>query len=202
MENAVINVSICVTNIPRAEVKAGSNGKMYIGAVVRPKKEKDQFGNNISVVVDYPQEVRKNMEKPVYIGDGRYHDFENENAEPLPNKIVLLKICVSDIPEGAYRNPGNGKTYVNLSVHKRKEKDRDGNDMYVILSRTKEEKEQGVEKVFVGAGRLLDFAGSERVSDMVPAGGVLPWEVGGGNYDKPGADFDDSPDPDNDDLPF
>ena len=58
-------VSLCLNNIPEEHVYE-YNGKKYISLLVNDKKEKDQFGKDISVTVDTwkPEQQTQSQEQP------------------------------------------------------------------------------------------------------------------------------------------
>lgn len=68
-----------------------------------------------------------------------------------------ISICLSDLPKAKMRRSANGKIYINLVVDKRKEPDQWKQDLKVYVDPTKEEREAGAAKIYVGAGKTVEF---------------------------------------------
>jgi hypothetical protein len=45
-------VSICLDDIPNEHITKANNGKRYVNINISKKKETDQYGKNLSVIVD------------------------------------------------------------------------------------------------------------------------------------------------------
>ena len=45
-------VSICLSDLPKEEIRQATNGKKYINLTINRKKEPDQYGKDLSVAVD------------------------------------------------------------------------------------------------------------------------------------------------------
>ena len=67
--------------------------------------------------------------------------------------MINISICLSDLPKSKIKLSDNGKKYCNLVVVERREKGRYDETHYVALSQTKEEREAGEPKVYVGSGK-------------------------------------------------
>ena len=93
----------------------------------------------------------------------------------------LLSICLSDVPKDRFKKHENGKVYLNVITDKKKEKDQYGNDLWIAVSQTKEEREAKAPKIYVGDGVRKEFAASrpltpEQVESLPPAMDDLPWD--------------------------
>jgi hypothetical protein len=78
MKNAAINLSICLSDIPKEKIKVSEkNGKKYLNISIAGKKEKDQFGNDVYAFVSQTKEEREAKADKSYIGDGTYIEFTN-----------------------------------------------------------------------------------------------------------------------------
>lgn len=75
MENALINLSICLSDIPKDRIKKASNGKLYVGLTIRKRKEKDQYEQDIYSFISQTKEEREAKADKVYTGNGRYIEF-------------------------------------------------------------------------------------------------------------------------------
>ena len=55
--------------------------------------------------------------------------------------MIILDICLSDIPKEEIYTAKNGKKYIKFVVGNKKEKDEWGNDLYVKVSVPKERRD-------------------------------------------------------------
>ena len=58
----IINLNICVSDIPKEHIQDGGNGKKYVRLNVSAKREADKYGNTHSISVDTwkPQKKTEN----------------------------------------------------------------------------------------------------------------------------------------------
>lgn len=75
MKNAVINISICLSDIPTDKIKVGKNGKKYLNVTIAGRKEPDQYENNVTVYTSQSKEEREAKAEKSYIGAGRHIEF-------------------------------------------------------------------------------------------------------------------------------
>ena len=91
--------------------------------------------------------------------------------------MIILDICLSDIPKEEIYTAKNGKKYIKFVVGNKKEKDEWGNDLYVKVSVPKERREEP--PVFVGKGKTYESKGDGRGPKMDLSGKIdpddLPW---------------------------
>jgi hypothetical protein len=72
--------------------------------------------------------------------------------------MIKISICLDDIPEAkVFKSEKSQKSYVDIIINKRKETDKFGNTHTVYLSQTKDEKESGKEKIYVGNAKEIEF---------------------------------------------
>ena len=70
--------------------------------------------------------------------------------------MLQISICLSDLPKNKMRMSEDGKkAYIDLVVGNRRDPDKWGNDLFVALSKTKEEREAKAATVYVGKGKEL-----------------------------------------------
>ena len=69
--------------------------------------------------------------------------------------MIVINVCLSDIPRDMIVKGKNGKSYCKMVVNKRREKDQYDNDHTVYMSVSKED--SGKPKVYVGSGREIIF---------------------------------------------
>lgn len=85
----LINVGICLSDIPKNQIKRAKNGKAYANIVVAERRETDQYGNTHTVYMNQTKEERQaNMDR-IYIGQGKGVAFNSvgsvENIQSLPS---------------------------------------------------------------------------------------------------------------------
>lgn len=81
-------ISICLSDIPQeVRKKSDKNGKVYCEIIVDKRREKDQFGNDLTVYISQTKEQRNTRENKTYIGNGKTYDFSRPtpDATPIPN---------------------------------------------------------------------------------------------------------------------
>jgi len=67
--------------------------------------------------------------------------------------MIVVSICLSDLPKDKIKVADNGKKYINLILSERKEVGKYGETHTLSLSKTKEEREERVDTVYVGSGK-------------------------------------------------
>lgn len=75
--DALINLSICLTDIPKQKIKKGSNGKLYIRITVKPRKTPDDYGQDTYAIVAQSKEECDAKEPAVYVANGDYISFKS-----------------------------------------------------------------------------------------------------------------------------
>lgn len=89
----MINISICLSDLPKEKIVNHSNGKKYINITVDNRKEKDQYDNTHTVYISRSKEDRENKEPKIYVGNGREFIFNNNTQPPkqsdLPEEDIL-----------------------------------------------------------------------------------------------------------------
>jgi len=72
--------------------------------------------------------------------------------------MIVLDICLSDIPKDRIKkSEKNNKSYCQIVVDTRKEKDNYGNTHTLYMNQTKEERADKVAKSYVGSGKEYVF---------------------------------------------
>ena len=79
--------------------------------------------------------------------------------------MIIVSVCLSDIPKGKIVEAKNGKKYVNLVLDERREVGQYGETHMLYVSQTKEERQNKDKKVFVGSGKEYKF---EKRQEDVP----------------------------------
>lgn len=76
---SIINISICLTDIPKEKIQTAKNGKKYLNLVVSEKKEIDQYGKTHTVYLQQSKEEREAKADKQYLGNGEIKVFNNGN---------------------------------------------------------------------------------------------------------------------------
>lgn len=84
---ALINVSICLSDIPKEQITVSKkNGKKYLAIVIADKREKDEWGNDTTVYISQTKEQRASNVQKVYIGNGKKIEFNGGNNAAPPQQ--------------------------------------------------------------------------------------------------------------------
>lgn len=60
----IVNISVCLSDLPKDKIQEGKNGKKYVNLAVSAKKETDQYGYSHSVSIDDYQKKEDNSGLP------------------------------------------------------------------------------------------------------------------------------------------
>ena len=71
--------------------------------------------------------------------------------------MLILDICLSDLPAAAITTAKNGKKYIKLVCSERKEPGKFGETHYIALSQTKEEREAKKPTTYVGGAKNVSY---------------------------------------------
>lgn len=85
----IINVSVCLTDLPKDKIKLAENGKKYISLTVRDLQNADAYGNTHTLFVSQTKEEREAKANRTYVGRGKEVVFRAatptiEDVESLP----------------------------------------------------------------------------------------------------------------------
>lgn len=94
----LINLSICLSDIPKDRIKLANNGKKYLNVTVRDLREADEYGNTHSLYCTQTKEEREAKEKRTYIGRGK--EFVFQSAQPSVEEVAELPVAedLDDLP--------------------------------------------------------------------------------------------------------
>lgn len=96
MNNEFINLSICLSDIPKSKIIKAKNGKLYLNVDVKPKKEVDKFGyDHYAMVAQTKEEIQAKDEK-IYIGKGKSIKFTSpafgdDSASLIEDDLDIFK---------------------------------------------------------------------------------------------------------------
>ena len=87
-------LNICLSDIPKEKITTGKNGKKCCTLIVSSRKDKDQYGNDLSVSMGQSKEERESKSKKVYVGSGVTKSFDDKKEEKEPE----LRDQTDDLP--------------------------------------------------------------------------------------------------------
>ena len=94
----LINVSICLSDIPKDKIKSADNGKKYLNICVAERREPDQYEQTHTVFVSQSKEEREAKANKVYIGSGKAVVFAPVNTAPEAVADMPPAEDVSELP--------------------------------------------------------------------------------------------------------
>lgn len=94
----LINLSICLSDIPKDRIKLANNGKKYLNVTVQDLREADEYGNTHSLYCTQTKEEREAKEKRTFIGRGK--EFVFQSARPSVEEVAELPVAedLDDLP--------------------------------------------------------------------------------------------------------
>ena len=87
MQNSLINLSICLSDIDKKKIKKAKNGKLYMGLTIKQRKEPDQYGQDVYSYIAQTKEEREAKAEKIYVGNGKLVNF-NENVGEMSEAPV------------------------------------------------------------------------------------------------------------------
>ena len=78
--------------------------------------------------------------------------------------MLILDICLSDLPSEAITTAKNGKKYIKLVCAERKAEGKFGETHYIALSQTKEEREAKKPTTYVGGAKSYNSVTNKNVT--------------------------------------
>jgi hypothetical protein len=84
---SLINISICLSDIPKDKIKEAANGKKYINLCLASRKETGKYGETHTLFVSQTKDEREFNIQPVYVGSGKEYVPQvatAENIESMP----------------------------------------------------------------------------------------------------------------------
>jgi hypothetical protein len=96
----LINISICLSDIPKDKIKQGKNGKKYLNITVARRREPDQYEQTHTVYVNQTQDERNEKSPRTYIGSGKEVIFGGApvTAESVDSMPVATTSEDDDLP--------------------------------------------------------------------------------------------------------
>jgi hypothetical protein len=66
----LINISICLSDLPKDKIKQAANGKKYINLCISERKETGKYGETHTLFVSQTKEEREEQQTVTYVGSG------------------------------------------------------------------------------------------------------------------------------------
>lgn len=85
---SLINLSICLTDLPKDKIKQAANGKKYINLVCASRKEISQYGETHTLYVSQTKDEREAGAQTQYVGAGKEYAPQPVTAESIDNMPV------------------------------------------------------------------------------------------------------------------
>jgi hypothetical protein len=97
---SLINVSICLSDIPKDKIKLATNGKKYISLAVAQRKEVSQYGETHTVFISQDKVEREDKVDKVYVGGGKefIQSATAVTVEDVEKMPPTLEDELSDLP--------------------------------------------------------------------------------------------------------
>lgn len=72
---ANLYLDICLSDIPRERITTAKNGKKYLKAIIRPRKEPDRDGYDHYIAAFIPKDERQQGDSPAFIGRAQLKEY-------------------------------------------------------------------------------------------------------------------------------
>lgn len=89
--------------------------------------------------------------------------------------MIIIDICLTDIPKDAIKEGKNGKKYLKLVLQERKTEGKFGETHTLQLSQTKEERVQPNKPTYVGSGKKYTFEQKPKTEEPKQQTNDLPF---------------------------
>lgn len=94
----IISVSIDLNKLDKSRIITGKNGAKYYNITINVNDDKDQYGNDASVITSQTQEERQAKAPKTYLGNGRVVWSNNSTpAQPTSTEDFLTDQSLDDL---------------------------------------------------------------------------------------------------------
>jgi hypothetical protein len=93
---SLINISVCLTDIPKFKIKEAANGKKYINLCLSERREKGKFGETHALYVSQTKDERDHGDETVFVGYGTERHSSVVTAQDIENAPIAGSI--DDLP--------------------------------------------------------------------------------------------------------
>ena len=77
-------VSICLDDIPNEHISLANNGKRYVNINISKKRETDQYGKNLVVIVDTWKKEEAQTAPKAHTPKQEYANSQSNDSDQLP----------------------------------------------------------------------------------------------------------------------
>lgn len=89
---AYLFLDLCLTDIPKELIKTAANGKKYLKAIIKPRREMDKDGYDHYIAAFIPSAERQQGDGPAFIGRAQEKHYDDQ---PAPSRQVNMD---NDLP--------------------------------------------------------------------------------------------------------
>ncbi|NDV46284.1 hypothetical protein D0T49_04430 [Paludibacter sp. 221] len=79
----MIQLSICLSDLPKDKIKQATNGKKYINLILTERKEIGQYGETHGISVSKTKEEREADSATIWVGSGKEYRPASVTAEQI-----------------------------------------------------------------------------------------------------------------------
>ena len=94
----IVNLSICLTDIPKEKIRWTDGKKAYINLILSERKEVSKYGDTHTIMLSKTKEEREANTTTIYVGSGKLY-------EPKPATPVTPQQIDEFPPIGTYDLP-------------------------------------------------------------------------------------------------
>ena len=77
----MINLGICLSDIPKERIVTAKNGKKYLNVTVDERRAVSKYGETHTVYLSMSKEERDAKADKIYVGGGKEFVFDNNRKE-------------------------------------------------------------------------------------------------------------------------
>lgn len=77
----MINLGICLSDVPKERIVTAKNGKKYLNVTVDERRAEGKFGETHTVYLSPSKEEREAKADKIYVGSGKEFVFENRGQQ-------------------------------------------------------------------------------------------------------------------------
>lgn len=77
----MINLGICLSDIPKERIVTAKNGKKYLNVTVDERRAVSQYGETHTVYISQSKEEREARAEKIYVGGGKELIFDKKIRE-------------------------------------------------------------------------------------------------------------------------
>ena len=78
----MIQISLCLSDLPKDKIKQAKNGKKYVNLILAERKEKSKYGETHTLMVSRTKEEREANPKTGFVGSGILYEDNSTSVTP------------------------------------------------------------------------------------------------------------------------